>query len=314
MEPFFRSNAPPKMHLQLQLQANQVGNDLKQNSLRRADLTERNDHHQPFPPSSTSDRIFPSRLYGTTTTYLDSPKVPRLCKKSQTIERPQGTLVPLTPQEPIGRITNSDELRLLHPNLNVVDEKGEFSEIMLSKWSLSSGEDGFTSISLFCEMKMNEAKRMMSWVASPNRFYTTVCCQLLEKYAQKDTSCTPRAKEGGPSTQGNSFLMHLHKDMVDAIFMPSQKGETNDVMHRVPYFIEYTRLKQHSKLLLETIRRREEENVCASQLPMQLNKVLQNYNKKALIKAARTIFHSWIQVARHSLEIRNVSRISLSKK
>ncbi|KUF93238.1 hypothetical protein AM588_10004049 [Phytophthora nicotianae] len=68
----------------------------------------------------------------------------------------------------------------------MADERGEdLARLLLSRWSIHSGEEQFASISLFCEMKLNEAKRMASWAEAPNRFYTVVVSKLITYLAKR---------------------------------------------------------------------------------------------------------------------------------
>jgi len=74
-----------------------------------------------------------------------------------------------------------DEIGVMYPFLNVSDEDGSVHHLMLNKWLTGSQEDSFASFTIYGEMKLNEAKRMASWIETPNRFLTTACCILIEK-------------------------------------------------------------------------------------------------------------------------------------
>lgn len=147
---------------------------------------------------------------------------------------------------------SDDAFQILHPSLDLTDDSGELAKLMLSKWSVDAGEHAFASISLFCEMKLNEAKRMASWLEAPNRFFVTVCCQLLSKYIDRVASTTavtasssssscrspgavhPNGNDrsgstgcgspahGSSSCLGHSatFLRRILSELVTAIFLP----------------------------------------------------------------------------------------------
>ncbi|GMF20723.1 unnamed protein product [Phytophthora lilii] len=143
------------------------------------------------------------------------------------------------------------EFRVLHPAIDeLADERGEdLARLLLSRWSIHSGEEQFASISLFCEMKLNEAKRMASWAEAPNRFYTVVCCQLLEKYISRLTVSKTFHNNVDPvaATAGQSiaFLRRIHAELIASIFLPPTQAQVQDhaaagggvdYEHRTPYF------------------------------------------------------------------------------
>ena len=145
----------------------------------------------------------------------------------------------------------NNEFHVLHPSADLTDEHGELSQLLLGRWSVDAGEDAFSSVTLFCEMKLNEAKRMTSWVDRPNRFYTAVCCQLLDKYANHveiagksnndhhhHNHQNSHAPTTATTTVGCDLLRQLHHDLVDAIFMPPTPNshDPHDYSARVPYF------------------------------------------------------------------------------
>lgn len=142
-----------------------------------------------------------------------------------------------------------DEFRVLHPSLDANDETGELSRLLLSKWSIDAGEDTFASISLFCEVKFNEAKRMAAWVEAPNQFFATVCCQLLAKYIDRiaatngngnlDLGVGCSAGNGNGLGHSAELLRRILEELGNAIFLPA-KGATSSCPtnydNRVPYF------------------------------------------------------------------------------
>jgi hypothetical protein len=176
---------------------------------------------------STPGKVLPARVYGSSVTYMDSPMLPPV-RPITTIGRAQ---------YPAATTSNDSEFHVLHPSLDLSDETGELSRLMLSKWSVHSGEQQFSSVSLFCEMKLGEAKRMASWVEAPNRFFTVACCQLLEKFISRlDTSVNMgngKARSDTGSVHGASFLQKVFVELIASIFMPG----SGDYSERLPFFI-----------------------------------------------------------------------------
>lgn len=201
--------------------------------------------------------VIPSRVFSASVEYVESPKLPPMLQR-QLRDSSSPFLPPShrntrssTADDGLGSHSSCDggmdEFRILHPSLDLSDENGELSKLMLSKWSIDSGEDAFASLSLFCEVKLNEAKRMASWVESPNRFFATACCQLLEKYI--DRIANHHSGSGSDFCRGGltgkdtghsaAFLRKIHGELVNAIFLPfSPYGEAagDNYDNRVPYF------------------------------------------------------------------------------
>lgn len=181
---------------------------------------------------STPGKVLPARVYGSSVTYMDSPTLPPV--------RPITTTG--CGQHPAATTGNDSEFHVLHPSLDLSDETGELSRLMLSKWSVHSGEQQFSSVSLFCEMKLGEAKRMASWVEAPNRFFTVACCQLLEKFISRlDTGVAmgngkARGDTGG--VHGALFLQKVFAELIASIFMPG----SGDYSERLPFFIVHPSL------------------------------------------------------------------------
>lgn len=162
----------------------------------------------------------PPRVFAASIEYVEASTLPPVrcsstaCKSSR--EKPPGD-------------AKDPEFRILHPSLDLSDETGELSRLMLSKWSVHSGDQTFASTALFCEIKLGEAKRMASWVEAPNRFLTVACCQLLEKFIDRvdvngDTSS---------GAHGASFLQKVFAELMTSIFLPGN----SDYADRLPYFI-----------------------------------------------------------------------------
>lgn len=242
----------PKLHLLMgggdQEQSNQRQPETALN--RPGRLSERSNNNsnthwnQPHRPIIQA-KILPDRVSGASISFVESPKLPRMLQQKGNDGSPQQQRLGSS----FGRNSNHaealNEFRVLHPSLDLTDETGELSRLMLNKWSIDTGEDAFTSISLFCEMKLNEAKSMSSWVESPNRFFTTVCCQLLEKYVQR-LAASEYQRHGKDQGVGHSavFLQRIHRELVNAIFVPSsiapQSSSSNtldDYENRIPYFL-----------------------------------------------------------------------------
>ncbi|KAF1332059.1 hypothetical protein FI667_g3843, partial [Globisporangium splendens] len=205
--------------------------------------------------STTADKVVvPARIFSASADYVESPKLPRMLQRqlkdplSSSFASPhRGTRQLSSAGDAGDNDDNEDAFRILHPSLDLNDETGELSKLMLSKWSVDAGEDAFTSISLFCEVKLNEAKRMASWVESPNRFFATVCCQLLEKYINRIAAGGAGNANNTHDTglgQSTELLRKLHAELVNAIFLPSSSGvrpsssssERDDYVNRIPYF------------------------------------------------------------------------------
>lgn len=185
---------------------------------------------------STPGKVLPARVYGSSVAYLDSPTLPPVRPITTTGALSNGAAT--RSQQPTATTGNDDsEFHILHPSLDLSDETGELSRLMLSKWSVHSGEQQFASVSLFCEMKLGEAKRMASWVEASNRFFTVACCQLLEKFISRlDTGVnvsSSKARMDAGGVHGASFLQKVFAELTTSIFVPG----SGDYRERLPYFI-----------------------------------------------------------------------------
>ncbi|RLN86567.1 hypothetical protein BBJ28_00004375, partial [Nothophytophthora sp. Chile5] len=170
-----------------------------------------------------------------------------------------------------GRVQSQAEFQVLHPAIDeLADERGEdLARLLLNRWSIHTGEEQFASISLFCEMKLNEAKRMASWAEAPNRFYTVVCCQLLDKYIAR---LAATRSQTGDSTEGQSlaFLRRIHAEFVASIFLPPTQAQIKahaassgrlGYEHRTPYFAVRW-LARFSLLLVHLVRQKAGDLTC----------------------------------------------------
>ena len=82
-------------------------------------------------------------------------------------------------------VTNQEEWDVLHPDITTYDTNGEIMQHMMKTWLYGVNETTFTSIVLFCDMKLQEAKRIAARVEVPNRFLTFVAIKLLDKMASR---------------------------------------------------------------------------------------------------------------------------------
>ncbi|TYZ58622.1 hypothetical protein PybrP1_000889, partial [[Pythium] brassicae (nom. inval.)] len=229
--------------------------------------------------------VVPIRASTATIEYLESPRLPPMLQRQ--LREPPARLSPTRTAETDSR-AEADAFRVLHPSLDLSDDSGELSKLMLSKWSIDSGEHAFASISLFCEMKFNEAKRMASWVETPNRFFATVCCQLLHNAA---------------------FLQLILGELVDAIFLPQSVSSVSDgdpLDNRVPYFVEFKRLKKHNQFLINTVQSRDRSLTMRERLPGKVERLLERTRARADRSTVRTLFRSWTKAIAADKEIRSL--------
>lgn len=257
MEPMSPNRLVPKLHLlmgassdhersnqrQPETVVNRPGGYPSDRSNNNNNLTQWNQPHRPAIPA----KILPDRVSGASIGFVESPKLPRMLQRKGTDG--QGSASAFGRSSSSNHAEALDEFRVLHPSLDLTDETGELSRLMLNKWSIDKGEEAFSSISLFCEMKLNEAKSMSSWVDSPNRFFTTVCCQLLEKYVQRLAASEYQSHGKGVGVgHSAAFLQRIHRELVNAIFVPSSSivpqsssssssNALDDYENRIPYFL-----------------------------------------------------------------------------
>ncbi|KAL4095678.1 hypothetical protein PRIC1_009051 [Phytophthora ramorum] len=209
--------------------------------------------------------------------------------------------------------------QVLHPVIDeLADERGEdLARLLLSRWSIHSGEEQFASISLFCEMKLNEAKRMASWAEAPNRFYTVVCCQLLEKYISRIATSTTFHSSVDPlvATVGQSiaFLRRIHAELVTSIFLPPTQARNQDhavsgggidYEHRTPYFTEFKRLRRKTQTLVATVRERESTRTTRQQLPNKVRKLVSHLDERRNGQILALTFRGWSNAMAAQRQIR----------
>ncbi|DBA00754.1 TPA: hypothetical protein N0F65_001225 [Lagenidium giganteum] len=252
----------------------------------------------PRAPPYTPKRVVAPRVNNSTVQVLDSTRLPRMAKRNVTdLQRLEAS--------------HPDEFCILHPALDLTDDNGELSQLMLSKWSVDAGEDGFSSLSLFCEMKLSEAKRMASWVEAPNRFFVTVCCQLLHKYVHSVEASNNNHTHHHGEGSGGDFLRRIHDELLDAIFLPSTGTESGrdakyGFEHRVPYFVEYKRLKKNTKILLANFESREKSMHSKLKLPGKIEKVLEARQSRNNLQAMRMNFRAWKHAVASQRDMRNL--------
>ncbi|KAF4133441.1 Calponin homology domain-containing protein [Phytophthora infestans] len=292
-------------------------------------LPHRSSRRQPeTPTTSRMGKVMPARVSGASMEFLETPVLPPMqlrhvaatpnsssssCRQAQ-----QATESDLNS----GRKNNRDgvsEFQVLHPAIDeLADEHGEdLARLLLSRWSIHLGEEQFASISLFCEMKLNEAKRMASWAEAPNRFYTVVCCQLLEKYISRIavSKATHNNVDPVAATVGQSiaFLRRVHAELVASIFLPPTqtqaqdhaiKGGGLDYEHRTPYFTEFKRLRRKTQALVTTVRERESTRTTRQQLPGKVSKLIAHQTKRRDRETLALTFRGWANAMTAQRQIR----------
>jgi pyruvate/2-oxoglutarate dehydrogenase complex dihydrolipoamide acyltransferase (E2) component len=208
------------------------------------------------PTSARVGKVMPSRVSGASVDFVETAVLPPMQLRSAVAtasstnasSSSQSSRHASAVEAPGSSKNHEAEFQVLHPAIDeLADERGEdLARLLLSRWSIHAGEEQFASISLFCEMKLNEAKRMASWAEAPNRFYTVVCCQLLEKYISRLAASKNFHSNADPvaATVGQSiaFLRRVHAELVASIFLPSTQTQARDsgggvdYEHRTPYF------------------------------------------------------------------------------
>ncbi|EEY66136.1 uncharacterized protein PITG_03680 [Phytophthora infestans T30-4] len=256
-------------------------------------LPHRSSRRQPeTPTTSRMGKVMPARVSGASMEFLETPVLPPMQLR---------------------------HFQVLHPAIDeLADEHGEdLARLLLSRWSIHSGEEQFASISLFCEMKLNEAKRMASWAEAPNRFYTVVCCQLLEKYISRIavSKATHNNVDPVAATVGQSiaFLRRVHAELVASIFLPPTqtqaqdhaiKGGGLDYEHRTPYFTEFKRLRRKMQALVTTVRERESTRTTRQQLPGKVSKLIAHQTKRRDRETLALTFRGWANAMTAQRQIR----------
>lgn len=84
---------------------------------------------------------------------------------------------------------NQDALSILHPFVDRIDVDGDIVQLMYDKWLAGVEESDFSSTILYCDVKLQEAKRITSRVQLPNRFLTCVCIKLLDLVRRLTLNC-----------------------------------------------------------------------------------------------------------------------------
>lgn len=211
-------------------------------------------------PSARSGKGKSARLPGTSVEFLESAVLPPMHLRSaangttasstsflSSRRTKQATATESTARSKTSRESDAD----LHPTMHKLarEHDEDLASLLLERWSMESGEEHFASISLFCEMKLNEAKRLASWADTPNRFYTVACCQLLEKYISRVALTNTASNIVDPVAtavgQSIAFLQKIFDELLTSIFLPSTQPQGHDQSryeHRTPYFTVCQRL------------------------------------------------------------------------
>ncbi|KAL3673217.1 hypothetical protein V7S43_000940 [Phytophthora oleae] len=297
-------------------------------------LPNRQSHHLAEPPATTRvNKVMPSRVSGASVEFLDTTVLPPMQLRPAATPTLSGSSRQTPESDSTGNSINHRgdvaEFQVLHPAIDgLADERGEdLARLLLSRWSIHSGEEQFSSISLFCEMKLNEAKRMASWVEAPNRFYTVVCCQLLEKYisrlATSKTSHNNAAPVGATSGQSIAFLRRIHAELIASIFLPPTQAQVQDhatsgsgvnYEHRTPYFSEFKRLRRKTQALVATVRERESTRTTRQQLPTKVSKLVRHLARRRDRQTLALTFRGWAGAMAAQRQIRVVRFLKISLK
>ncbi|KAG3011738.1 hypothetical protein PC121_g15536 [Phytophthora cactorum] len=277
------------------------------------------------PTTSRVGKVMPARVSGASVEFLEAAVLPPMqlrstaaAPSSSSSSSRQATEMDSTAGSKNHRDSEA-EFQVLHPAIDeLADERGEdLARLLLSRWSIHSGEEQFSSISLFCEMKLNEAKRMASWAEAPNRFYTVVCCQLLEKYISRIAVSKTAHNNVDPveTTVGQSiaFLRRIHAELVASIFLPPTQAQAQDhavtgsgldYEHRTPYFTEFKRLRRKTQALVTTVRERESTRTTRQQLPGKVSKILAHQAKRRDRQTLALTFRGWANAMAAQRQIR----------
>ncbi|EGZ28565.1 hypothetical protein PHYSODRAFT_468593 [Phytophthora sojae] len=288
----------PKLHL---LNAGtDTDNRFSNNAAYGGSVSERLPHRptrRSLEPSTAGrvGKVMPARVSAASMEFLESPVLPPM------------------------KLRPMAGFHVLHPAIDeLADERGEdLARLLLSRWSIHSGEEQFASISLFCEMKLNEAKRMASWAEAPNRFYTVVCCQLLEKYISRLATSKTVHNDADPVAatvgQSTAFLQRIHAELVTSIFLPPTQAQVQDhaasggrvdYEHRTPYFTEFKRLRRKTQALVATVRERESARTTRQQLPAKVSKLVAHLAWRRDRQILALTFRGWANAMATQRQIR----------
>ncbi|KAE9154169.1 hypothetical protein PF006_g1745 [Phytophthora fragariae] len=281
--------------------------------------------HQETSTAGRVGKVMPGRVSAASMEFLESPVLPpmQLRPMAGTTPSSSSSSRPILDADATGGSKNhrdsEAEFHVLHPVIDeLADERGEdLARLLLSRWSIHSGEEQFASISLFCEMKLNEAKRMASWAESPNWFYTVVCCQLLEKYISRLAANKTIHNNADPvaATVGQSiaFLQRIHAELVTSIFLPPTQTQVQDhaisgggvdYEHRTPYFTEFKRLRRKTQALVATVRERESARTTRQQLPTKVSKLVAHLAWRRDRQILGLTFRGWANAMAAQRQIR----------
>ncbi|OWZ24560.1 hypothetical protein PHMEG_000384 [Phytophthora megakarya] len=290
--------------------------------------------------SARMDTVMPARVSGSSVDFLETAVLPPMQLRPAVTTTPntitsfrhaQQTPEADSPEAYKNHRGSEAEFQVLHPAIDeLADERGEdLARVLLNRWSIHSGEEQFASISLFCEMKLNEAKRMASWAEAPNRFYTVVCCQLLEKYISRLAMSKISHNNADPVTatvgQSIAFLRRIHAEFVASIFLPLTQAQVHDYAasgsgvdyeQRTPYFTEFKRLRRKTQALVATVRERESSRTTRQQLPGKIRKLLGHRAKHRDQQTLALTFRGWAtaMAAQHQIRALKIQTFRCMRK
>ncbi|GLD94993.1 hypothetical protein PINS_up003618 [Pythium insidiosum] len=251
------------------------------------------------PPLSALERVPTSRVFGASVSRVESA-LPELLPHNKPRRPPATAASGVASASPRASRNHedSDAFVVLHPSLDLADDDGELSKLLLSQWSVDSGEERFASLAVFCEMKLSEAQRMTSWVETPNRFFTTAALQLLDKFVRRLES----ARDGSAA-----FLRKVHDAMVAAIFLPAAAGAASTHFeHRVPYSLEYKKLRRQAQFLMAAVENDARHAALKERLPRRFDAWLTTQQRRSERRRFAQFFRAWRDVARHAAAIRRL--------
>ncbi|KAJ0407423.1 hypothetical protein ATCC90586_003833 [Pythium insidiosum] len=242
------------------------------------------------PPLSALDRVPTARVFGASVSRVESA-LPELPHKPRRPPPATAAAAASSTARASRNHQDSDAFVVLHPSLDLADDDGELSKLLLDQWSVDAGEARFSSLAVFCEMKLSEAQRMTSWVETPNRFFTTAALQLLDKFVR-------RLETTGDGSA--AFLRKVHDAMVAAIFLPAATGPGTAFELRVPYSLEYKKLRRQAQFLMAAVENDARHAALKERLPRRLDAWLTTQQRVAERRRFGQLFRAWRDLARHA--------------
>lgn len=194
---------------------------------------------------------------------------------------------------------NHFPIPILHPSIDKFDDSGELAQMMLLKWKEGADESAFSSNVLYCDIKLQEAKRITSLVQLPNRFLTCVSIQLLYKLARGMGS------SGQVVIQLTAEILRSIYRLPDAQELPDEQKEKqrSSIIDRVdsfiPYYAECKQLRNEVYSMGQEMEKKEKHII-------RLTITLQRH-KATVIKALQKwkpppvhrVFYKWATHSQH---------------